>query len=204
MNNDENSLKVFSKILAFGKELNDIFGTKHNNIHLYYKLLKKTPIGNKNAISKHINIFEKFYTNNKQFIIEKSIDKLISENISFSEKVFINIKTILIESDIETCNTIFKHLQLISYIITGEKILKEAITSTSLVSTNKGPSNLNLLNNMQDKENNEQQFLNGFMNKIEGAFKDKNYDNPLSATMDLLQSGVFTDVVNSMSRDINS
>ena len=60
---EDKSLKIFSKILAFGKELNDTFGNKYNNVRLYYKLLKKTPVANKSAISKHNYIFENFYNN---------------------------------------------------------------------------------------------------------------------------------------------
>ncbi len=187
---EDKSLKIFSKILAFGKELNDTFGNKYNNVRLYYKLLKKTPVANKSAISKHNYIFENFYNSNKQFVISKSIKELVFDNITFSDKVFINIKQLMNETDKETRETIFKHLQLISYMITGDKEIKESLTGTSIAA-------------LDDKDN-ESEFISGFMSKVEGAFRDKNYDNPLTATMDLLQSGIFTDVVNTMSKDLSS
>ena len=203
--NDDNSLKSFTKILTFGKELNDMFGNKHNNIHLYYKLLKKTPVSNKNAINKHNSIFENFYNENKNFVLNKSLKALVSDNISFSDKVYINIRQIMNDSDKETRETIFKHIQLISYLITKDQEIKSKLMGLSEMSLVQGlPGSGPGLTNTDEEEGNEKEFIDGFMNKIEDAFKDKNYDNPLSATMDLLQSGLFSDVVNTMSKDVSA
>jgi hypothetical protein len=199
---DEN-LKIYTKILAFVKELNDNFGSKYNNVHLYYKLLKKTKVSNQNAIIKHNLIFKNFYNENKNFIINKSIKDIVKDNIHFSDKVYINIKQILLDSDNDSKETMFKHLQLISYLLTKDQDVKKCLIGISNDDgksiSGRDPSII-----ASSSEDNEKQFINGFVNKIEGAFKDKNYDNPLMATFDLLQSGIFTEVVSSMSKDISS
>ena len=86
--NPDNILKSFSKILSFVNELNSVFPT--DNIRLYYKLLKKTPIGNALAINKHIDIFKVFLELNKQVIIDKNY-KAIQSDIIFSQSTNLTI-----------------------------------------------------------------------------------------------------------------
>jgi len=195
---EESNLKTYTKILAFVKQLNDNFGSKYNNIHLYYKLLKKTKVSNQNAINKHNLIFKNFCIDNKDFIITKLTKNIKTDNINFSDKVYINIKQIFNESDNETKEVMFKHIQLISYLLTKDNDVKKCLMG---LPSDDGKTNTVL---ELETEDNEKQFINGFVNKIEGAFKDKNYDNPLMATFDLLQSGIFSEVVGSMSKDISS
>jgi hypothetical protein len=181
---EDNIIKSFSKILTFVKELNNAFGNKYKNVNLYYKLLKKTPISNKVAMEKQNAIFKNFASSNKEFIISKNIKDLKQENIAFSEKVYINIYDIVCEADPDTSDIIFKHLQLVSYLLCNDDSIKQALIAPS--------------------QDNESKFINNFMSKIETTFKEENFTDPLSATMNLLQSGIFTDIVKTMNTDISS
>ena len=171
---------AFCKILNFVNELNNVFGSKYKNIKKYYNLLKKSQTKSF-AVSKNASIFESFVTKNKAFIVEKDISKLESDNIVFTENnVFINIRQIMNESDDETKDIIFKHLQVISYSLSGDEKVKEAL--------------------LKDKDNdNEGKFIDTFMQKVTNVFEKENYSDPLSATFGLLQSGLFNDVVQSLS-----
>ncbi len=170
---------AFCKILNFVNELNNVFGSKYKNIKKYYNLLKKSQT-KPFAVDKNASIFESFVVKNKTFIIEKDISKLVSDNITFSENnVFINIRQIINESDDETKDVIFKHLQVISYALLGDEKVKEAI--------------------LKDNGDNEGKFIDTFMQKVTNAFEKENYSDPLSATLGLLQSGIFNDVVQSLS-----
>ena len=42
------------------------------------------------------------------------------------------------------------------------------------------------------------------MTKIEDEFKSNQFDDPLTATMTLLQNGIFTDMMNSMTKELSS
>jgi len=178
-------IKSFTTILNFVKELNDCFGYKHKNIHSYYKLMKKTQIGNKVIMEKHASIFKEYCDNNSEFINKKDVSLIKNDNISFSDKVYLNIKELIIESDQETKNVIFKHLQVIYYLLNPNNDTKLALTSKS-------------------NGKNETNFIKSFMTKIEDEFKSNQFDDPLTATMTLLQNGIFTDMMNSMTKELSS
>lgn len=170
---------AFCKILNFVNELNNVFGSKYKNIKKYYNLLKKSQT-KPFAVSKQAVIFEQFINQNKDFIISKDVSKLSTDNITFSENnVFINLRQVMSESDTETKDVIFKHLQVISYAFSKDEQVKQAI--------------------LKDNKDNEGQFIDTFMQKVTNAFETQNYSDPLSATLGLLQSGIFNDVVQTLS-----
>ena len=191
--NPDNILKSFSKILSFVNELNSVFPT--DNIRLYYKLLKKTPIGNALAINKHIDIFKVFLELNKQVIIEKNY-KAIQSDIIFSQKVYLDVLKCLEKTDKETRDVIFKHLIVILYTINPDESLKTAIIPTSSSSSSsKVPST---------GTGNEADFLNKFMGKIEQNFAGADFKDPVSCTMNMLGSGLFTELVSNMNEEVSN
>ena len=170
---------AFCKILNFVNELNNVFGSKYKNIKKYYNLLKKSQ-SKPFAVSKQTAIFDQFVNQNKEFVISKDVSKLTMDDIVFSENnVFINLRQVITESDSETKDAIFKHLQVISYAFSNDEQIKQAI--------------------LKDNKDNEGQFIDTFMQKVTNAFETQNYSDPLSATLGLLQSGIFNDVVQTLS-----
>lgn len=188
----ENTLKTFHTISSFVKELQELYGKKYYNITLYNRILEKTPITHENAITKHIEIFHQFLNKNKDAILAKDESKLKWDKIIFSNKIYINIKDVLNDSDNDTKNSIWKYLLAISFnLIESDDIhdkIKEMLSSSS--SSSDGES--------------EKEFIQHFMTKIEDKFKDKDFKDPMSATAELLQSGLFTDMVKEMNTDIQS
>ena len=176
---DEDIYKPFTKILTFVKELNNTFGNKYQNIQLYYKLLKKTPVSNKVAIKKQNLVFSTFLTNNEEAVLKSDYSLFKDDKISFSDRVYINIRQIISES--EDASVIFKHLQLISILFKKDDKMIEALKSEN-----------------DDKEG---QFLNKFMNKVETVFNtsDTPETDPMKAAMSLIQSGVLSDMTKEIS-----
>ena len=189
---EDNTLKTFHTISSFVKELQELYGKKYYNISLYNRILEKTPITNQTAIFKHISIFSEFIKKNKDAILEKNSEKLTWDRIIFSKKIYINIKDVLKESDTDTKNAIWKYLLAISFTTIQTDDIKEKIKQLLLT-----PSSDN-----SNEEGKESDFIKTFMNKIENNFKDKEFKDPMSATAELFQSGIFTDMVQTMNQDV--
>jgi hypothetical protein len=188
--------KIFSKFLTFLNELNEIFGTKHNSVFLYYKLCKKTSISNDTGLSKHIEYLKRFLLPNSDFIVKQQWQQLSPNEIRFdvSEKVYIPLQTLFKETDKETRQVMFKHLQLLLLMNVSEDqriTIREAL---------KMPVEAPV-------QNREEEFLNKFVEKVEEKFKNGSASaqaNPMEAAMDLLKSGLLSDMTNTMKRDIEN
>jgi hypothetical protein len=190
----EETLKTFHTVCSFVKELKDLFGKKYYNITLYNRILEKTPITHQSAIFKHIEIFREFCQKNKDGILNKDIGKLKWDKIMFSNKIYINIKDVLNDADNDTKNSIWKYLLAISFSTIQTDDLKDKIKEILSDSSNAAES----------AGENEKEFINSFISKIENSFKDKDFKDPMSATANLLQSGIFTDMVKTMDDDIKT
>jgi len=177
----DNSLIAFKAISNFTNDLFEVFGDLHRPLKLYSHLINKTTIAHDKAIQKHIEAFKSFCISNRDAISKKNIKDLSQSKISYSDRVYIDMKDILKHSDLQTTETIWKHLLTISALVdpTGKarEILKE----------------------QANKENNiggEVDFLSNIISKVEEKV-DPN-SNPMEAVSSIMQSGIFTDLVNSM------
>jgi len=185
----DDNLRIYSKILAFVSELKNV--TPDEPVQLYYKLLKKTPIGNTNAISRHLDIFKAWCKNNSEAIALGDLTKLSEEGVGFSKTVFIPVKTISLQNDSDTRAAIVKHLQLIHYLL-------DPTANSSLVT-----SLASLPKATEQPSANEGQFIDNFMSKIEKNFADKEFSDPMSATMHMLSSGIFNEMVDGLTNGVN-
>jgi hypothetical protein len=173
---------IFKAINNFVTEINKEFGAKYMEVALYNRLLEKTGVNNRNAVLKHIDVFKSFFQNNRN-AIEKKETTLIKPCISYSDKVFLNIQKLLDDSNSDTRKIIWDHLYYIWNLIdpTGQakKLIKEN-TGDSL----------------------EGDFLQKMVEKVSSVVAEKNPSpdsNPVDMAMDLMKSGVFSDMVNTMS-----
>jgi len=188
---------IFAKILSFLNELNDSFGTKYNNVFLYYKLCKKTAISNTNAINKHIDYFSRFLVPNKEHIIGNNFTNLNPGEIRFdiSDKVFINIQEIIKNTDKENREIIFKHLQLLLYMVSPEnEEIKNALVKKE----------------SRDSDTKETVFINNFLNTFQDNMKESSKDenlenvNPFEMAMKLVKNGAFSQMTSQMKNGIES
>ena len=171
--------KSFENINKFVSDLTEVFGNKQHSLLLYNRLLCKTTIKHTDMISKHISCFHEFITKNKKAILEKDNTLLVSPIIFFSKKVNIKMDEIFKMSDSETSNIIWKHLLVITNCLEPSEEV------------------MNLLKKSLDEKSSEGQFLNNLFQKIEKNV-DPTSNDPMSAIMGLMSSGVFTDLISNM------
>lgn len=175
---------IYAKILSFVNEVKNAFTDEP--IQLYYKLLKHTSISNTDAIIKHNEIFKKWILTNSVAIKDNNIKDCTEEGITFSARVYIPIKKIAISADKDTYDALCTHLQLLLFQFQPSEDLANALISH------------------ESKPSGESEFINNFMTKIETNFKDKQFNNPMEAMMDMFSSGVFTELVDTMKEGVTN
>ena len=177
------NLVVFNQITNFIKDLNDCFGDSYKSLQLYNRLVEKTTISHKEAIEKHISLFRDWCKTNENCIINKNT-QLEQGIIKYSEKCFIDFQNILKEADTQQKDSIWNHILLIcAYInpnIKAKEILKKDVS-------------------------NEKDFLKDMIDKVEQNVGDTdNLDNPMQAVASMMSSGVFNELVGSMTTGLQS
>ena len=174
----DTSLITFKAISNFTNDLEEVFGELHRPLKLYAHLINKTTISHDKPIRKHIDAFRDFCISNRDAIFNKEIGDITKNKISYSNRVFIDIKQIFKHSDPDTNNIIWKHLLTISALVDpagqARKILKE----------------------QSDSSGTEIDFLSNIISRVEDKV-DPN-SNPMEAISSIMQSGIFTDLVNGM------
>lgn len=181
-----NTKNAYTKILCFVKDLNDLVGNSRKPVALYYHLLKKS-MHSEQAIEKHVELFKNWITSNKQAVLSGKPAELVQNIIEYTkDKVYIDIKDICSCESKSNIAAIFDHLKIIYYLVepSSSDEIKQSLAETS--------------------ENKEEQFIDNIKNKIEQNFNDNQYDNPLTATMSMLQSGIFTDIIQGMTQGVDN
>tara|TARA_B100000900_G_C20527230_1_gene694721 strand:- start:195 stop:956 length:762 start_codon:yes stop_codon:yes gene_type:complete len=177
------NLVVFNSITNFIKDLNDCFGSNHKSLQLYNRLIEKTTVAHKDAIAKHISIFKTWCTVNEKSIVEQNF-KTLEGNIEYSEKCFINLRDIFNEADSQQRTSIWKHILLICAYINP---------------------NINAKEILQKEDSNEKDFLKDMITKVEENVGDtENLENPMQAVANMMSSGVFNELVGSMSSGLQN
>ena len=188
MSQDNKHISIFGKILSFVNEISKI--TSSENVTKYQKLLKKTPTANKDAVSKHLSDFESWILTNEKAIKDSSVSNLSDDPIIFREKqdlgIFIPVKQIASQNDKDVQKGIMKHLQLLLCLFKPDEDIKQVIISE------------------KKTRNNEANFLNSFMEKMERQFSGQEFTDPMSATTSVLNSNIFSELVENLTEGVNS
>jgi len=172
-----------------------MFGDKYKNVFLYYKLCKKTTISNTNGITKHMEYFNRFLLPNKENILRKNFKDLNPTEIRFdkSEKVFVNVQDIMKNTDKPTREVMFKHLHFLLCLVNPEdKTMQQSLLKDDITKISVGDSS--------EKETKESSFINNFVSKVKNNFETSSSQssNPMEMAMQLMQSGVFSDITTQM------
>lgn len=172
----DGNYKVFSHILEFVCDLADLYGKQQHSLMLYKHLLDKTKITHKDAIRKHIHSFRDFLKKNKDAILEKKVELLKENDIVYSQKVKIQMDEIFKLADDDSKKAIWAHL-LVLY-------------------NDYEPNNetLSLLKQTLKPTEKEENFIATIVEKIEKNI-DPNTDDPMTAIMSLMNSGVINEVI---------
>ena len=187
MNNS--NLLAFKSISNFVKSLNECFGPNQKTLQLYSRLLEKTTLSHEDAMQKHIDIFKKFCTDNKDGIINKNSKLITDFKIPFNKRVYINLEPIFATADADEMKTIWQHLLNICSYIDPESNAKNILKESMKTNSNTGAAEENFINNL-----------------IENVSKnvDENPDNPMQSINNIMSSGLFTDLLGGMSNGLES
>jgi hypothetical protein len=130
--------RVFHSINTFVDDISLCFEDERP-ITLYRHLLSRTKPEHTMAINKHITIFRKWCTFNRQAIETNDVGELKDPKIKYSDKVFIDVKKILIKSDHQQASTIWRHLMVLSAYLDKESHTKELLASQEISASQSAP-----------------------------------------------------------------
>lgn len=176
-------LTAFNAIKNFVNELYENFGETNHELCLYHRLLEKTTETHDKAIVKHLEAFKTFCVQNRDALINKDITK-INCKVEYSSKVFIDFTEIFKTTDKDTNEVIFKHLLTISAFVDPTAKAKEILKKASVSGSKEGDFIQNILSKVEDN--------------INASGGDISNPNPMAIVSNLLSSGVFNDIIETM------
>jgi hypothetical protein len=195
---DDKTALSFNTIVNFIRDLNSCFGAKQKSLMLYGHLIEKTGLINIDPVKKHIQIFKQFVQINEDGIMNRNKKMLKTTRIVYSDKVAIDLGSILQMCDKEEEAIIWNHLLTISAILNPESQAKQILRELKeKAHTNSGSSGK------------EGDFLQNIMSKItehasqQDLLGGESDANPMSMITNLMSSGVFTDIFQSLSTNLN-
>ena len=194
MNND----LAFRSILTFVSDLNAEFGETHKPLRFYNHLLEKTTFSHTAAIQKHIDLFSEFSCQNRD-ALNKPIGELPFPRVQFSEKVYIDVGALLQEASDETAGVIWQHLLTISAVMDPAGNAKVMLSAMKTAMVERAPSGLGQILGGGGKSGHS---LDSIVEKLQGHVQPNS--NPAEVISSLMSSGVFTELVTSLTQDMQS
>jgi hypothetical protein len=192
MNQDNLSgkdLLAFQAISAFVIEATKVAGKMQRSLQLYNRLIDKTSFSHVEAITKHINSFRNFCSENQEALQSQNIDKLKTHVIEYSPRVFINVRLLLMNSE-ENSEIIWQHLMTIGAIVFPQAKLKEVLAKKVQEEEERKSSS-------DEEAGAEDDFLANIMAKVENSV-DPSSTNPADALSQMMSGGMMTDLMSSM------
>jgi len=179
------NLLVFQAILEFLTDLKDYFNDKHHSILLYQRLLSKIDVSDKKQQRKHVHLFKDFCVTNRESINTKNVQGFVSSKVKFSEKIYVDIPLILSQVDSDTKKVIWQHLLTISAMVDPASKAKQLL---STITPSGGGNN----------------FIGEMMELVMGKFQDADTSNPMQMMVQMMSSGVMTDMVSKLQEGMQS
>ena len=176
------NLIIFKAISNCIKDLGESFEKNQRSLLLYKHLIDKTTIVHEEPIKKHIAAWRTFCLKNSQAILNTNQSKLQGK-VEYSTKVVIDFKEIFLIATEADKKIIWQHLLNIHAFMDPASKAKE------------------ILKKQMENGGKEDEFLHNIIDKVEKEV-DPNA-NPMDAVGAILNSGVFTDLVQGMNSGIN-
>ena len=177
-------MKLYKCIKTYVNNLDECYGEDLVNIRLYNNLLKKTTSSHTEAIAKHIKLFSDFCDVNEKIILDNEYNNLVNSKIKFTENVYLDMNEILeMCDDNSEKKNMWKHLQLMCSVNNPSINAKEILFK---------------------KETSETNFLKNMMDKVENSVENMDSSNPMEAITGMMSSGVFSELVGSMTSGLQS
>ena len=178
------NMKLYKCIKTYVNNLDECYGEDLVNIRLYNNLLKKTTSSHTEAIAKHIKLFSDFCDVNEKIILSNEYNNLVNSKIKFTENVYLDVNEILeMCDDNSEKKNMWKHLQLMCSVNNPSINAKEILFQ---------------------KETSETNFLKNMMDKVESSVENMDSSNPMEAITGMMSSGVFSELVGSMTSGLQS
>ena len=184
----DQTLSLFKAISSFVTNLNECYGPGQKTLQLYARLISKTTLVDDAPIKRHIEAFKKFCSMNKDAIIEKNNAKFVEERISYNERVYIDMAQIFRKAQTSEKRIIWQHLLSICALVDPRSKAKETLKD--------------FINNNNTETGKEQEFLSDIFDRVGSNIESEG--NPLQAVGNLMSSGLFTDIVGTMSNGLES
>lgn len=185
---NDNSVYIFKCICHFIKDLSDSFGKNDKPLSLYAHLIERTGIMHEEPIKKHLQIFHDFVKQNDQAILNKTLP-LEKTEIRYSDKVFIDLPKIFEMADATEKETIWKHLVTLLALLDPSSEAKQLLLKEKEKQKKVGSSG------------NEEEFLSEIVDQV-GKHIDPTCSNPTDMIKDIMDSGVFSNLVDKMNSGI--
>lgn len=177
-------ISTFGTIFNFISELNNVYGEEQHSLLLFNHFIKKVNLSHVTTVRNIIQVFKDFCLTNKQCIQDKN-EQLENPVIKLSDKVYIDMKDIFDRSDKDTNPVIWNHILAISLQVDPSGRIKDILRKN--------------LNQHGTKESN---FLTKIIDQVEDHI-DPNDENPMNAVNSILKSGIFGDLMSSMSQGLS-
>lgn len=182
---------LFKCIVDFVHALREMFGEKQHSLELYDLLMDKTGIIHQEPIKKHIQIFHHFVLQNENAILKKDTSLMEIWKIQYSDKVYIDMKHIFELASEETKKTIWIHLLTITAVLLPTSPAKEMLTKKKQPKKN-------------TEEGKEDDFLKNIVEKVGKHIDPTKSSDPAGMMTNIMESGVFTELVQDMNENINN
>lgn len=192
---DKLQLEAFSAIVAFVKELSNVFGhpTKVTPLSLYSRMIDHIKFTDKEAIRKSISGFSDFFTRYGSVLeLEKLSEIPRGTTILYgtNERVYIDIQKFIYQADAPTKECILRHLLTIYAILEPDSNRLDKLQK--------------ITNGAIDSSTPEGDFINTIVNKAQTAMKGIETDNPATAMMGLFNSGILGDMMGGLKTGVES
>ena len=183
---------IFESIKSFVNDLGEFFAKDSHPLALYERLINKTTLQHTEAVQKHVDAFTKFCTENKTNILSKTV--AFNSPISYSPRVYIDLNNIFTYSnDPDTIECIWSHILTISALVDPQS------GALAVLKSKNSTPKLELEN-----EDEEGDFLNDLINKVESHVSAGDGVDPQAAVASIMSSGLLTDLIGSMTNGVNS
>ena len=184
----DHTLNLFKAISSFVTNLNECYGPVQKTLQLYARLISKTTLVDEAPIKRHIDAFQTFCNMNKEAILEKNNAKFVEERISYNERVYIDMAQIFRKAQTSEKRIIWQHLLSICALVDPRSKAKETLKD--------------FINNNNTEGGKEEEFLSDIFDRVGTNIESEG--NPLQAVGNLMSSGLFTDIVGTMSSGLES
>jgi hypothetical protein len=184
--------RTFKAIVAFIQDLDTGFGKRYKPVALYYRLISRTTLEDATAIDRHINAMRTFFTNNQNYIRDRTL--VGDARILYSERIYLDIGRILSKTDSDDHKVIHQHLITIySLMYAGTKAGQEALER---LKTN-DPQMFENLPDLNIPDTAAGDFVKESLTDLQNCFtgmetNPESMPNPVEMIQTVLQSGVFT------------